>query len=221
VDKIKYLKSTDIDYLSSFLAVQIASKLADGKVLWLLPGGSAIELAVAVGKRLGPQPNLTITLTDERYGPVDHPDSNWYRLMAAGFIVPQAKLLPVLSDVNLAQTVKNYNQLLSGGLAMNDYSLALTGMGPDGHIFGIKPHSPAVSSNQAVVGFAWDDYIRLTPTAKMLGKLDEIMVYAMGHSKHAQFDKLELYLPVDEQPAQLLKQLNKVTIFNDYKGVSL
>ena len=36
-------------------------------------------------------------LTDERYGPVGHPDSNWSQLLQKGFDLPQAKLVPVLT----------------------------------------------------------------------------------------------------------------------------
>jgi 6-phosphogluconolactonase/glucosamine-6-phosphate isomerase/deaminase len=101
------------------------------------------------------------------------------------------------------------------------YSIALAGMGPDGHIFGVKPHSPSVESQADVVAYKWDDYNRITPTINLIKRLDEVLVYAMGAEKHKQLDDLASDLSPQEQPAQFLKKLQKVTIFNDYIGESL
>jgi 6-phosphogluconolactonase/glucosamine-6-phosphate isomerase/deaminase len=161
---------------------------------------------------------LTITLTDERYGPIYHKDSNWHQLKENGFNLPEAKMLPVINGESLSATANSYNQLLNEQLQAADYSIALAGMGPDGHIFGIKPHSPAVDTEMEVVGYKWSDYERLTPTVNLIKRLDEVIIYAVGPEKHAQFDLLNQSVDPQIQPAQLLKQLDRVTIFNDYIG---
>lgn len=193
---------------------------ANKKVLWFVAGGSCIAVAALAAKQVNPKyaSNLAITLTDERYGPPGHADSNWRQLEEAGFSAPAAHLLPVLHGQSLSETVKSDQEMLVKELKATHYSLALAGMGPDGHIFGIKPNSSSVSADDEVVGYEWDDYVRITPTIKLIKRLDEVIVYAVGREKWPQFDKLVENLDPEEQPAQLLKQLKKVIIFTDYKG---
>ncbi|MBX4191140.1 6-phosphogluconolactonase [Candidatus Saccharibacteria bacterium] len=193
----------------------------NASILWLIGGGSAIEIAIQVASQLNKSRNLeqlTVTLTDERYGPVGHRDSNWKQLQDRGFKLDNAKLLPVLTNKDFEQTANSYGESLNKALSQADYSLALAGMGPDGHIFGIKPNSPAVDSRNDVVAYKWDDYQRITPTASFISRLDEVIIYASGEEKHQQIADLEKELSLQEQPAQLLKKLQKVTIFNNHIG---
>ena len=217
MEVIKYAAPTEA---VSYLASVINDKLQTGKtVLWLVPGGSAIKIAAKVAKQLQPPLNgLTVTLTDERYGSIGHADSSWSQLMAAGFSANGATLQPVLNGNSLSQTVNHYNQTLRDDLKQADFSIALAGMGPDGHIFGIKPGSPAINANEDVVGYEWDDYVRITPTLKMIKSLDEVAIYAVGEEKWPQFELLSKDINPSEQPAQLLKKLKKVIIFSDYQG---
>ena len=217
---MEIITQPNADAVAKYLAELIDAKLAAGqKVLWLVPGGSAIKIAAKTSKRLRqPLNNLTVTLTDERYGRVGHKDSNWPQLQAAGFHLQGATLQPVLLGKNLTLTTKDYSQMLQTDIKNTDYSLALAGMGPDGHIFGIKPGSPAIDTNQTVVGYDWEDYVRITPTPKFIKQLDEVVVYAVGQEKWPQFESLKKNLDPSEQPAQLLKQLKKAIIFSDYKG---
>ena len=217
MEVIKYAEPTEA---VSYLASVINDKLQTGKtVLWLVPGGSAIKIAAKVAKQLRPPLNgLTVTLTDERYGPAGHHDSNWLQMLEAGLLLPGATLQPVLNGKSLNQTVSHYNQTLRDDLKQADFSIALAGMGPDGHIFGIKPGSPAINANEGVVGYEWDDYVRITPTLKMIKSLDEVAIYAVGEEKWPQFELLSKDINPSEQPAQLLKKLKKVIIFSDYQG---
>jgi 6-phosphogluconolactonase/glucosamine-6-phosphate isomerase/deaminase len=209
---------TVVDYLAEAISRRL---FANQKVLWLTAGGSAMDIAVKTARSIKRHPslaNLTISLTDERYGPAGHPDSNWRQLQAKGFELERSKMLPVLTEKSLDDTVKDYAKLLADNLVGADYALALAGMGPDGHIFGIKPGSPATDSDDLVAGYKWDDFTRVTPTAKLISQLDEVVVYAAGAEKQAQIDKLDEEIPVIKQPAQLLKRLERVVFFNDHKG---
>ena len=191
------------------------------RVFWLLPGGSGLDIAVAVAKRLDSQPGLdrlSVSLTDERYGKPGHPDSNWQQLIDKGFKLKGARLSPVLDGSDLATNAQHYADTLNKEISWADYSIALAGMGPDGHIFGIKPNSQSVSSPEDVVGYDWSDYQRLTPTINLIKKLDEVIIYTVGKEKHQQIDNLSKDISPSEQPAQLLKDLNNVTIYNDYRG---
>jgi 6-phosphogluconolactonase/glucosamine-6-phosphate isomerase/deaminase len=224
VPQLKFIKTDSPIKVSDYLVKSITAHLNRGdKVLWLVAGGSAIDIAVQTAKELKDNPNisgLAVSLTDERYGESDHPGSNWQQLIDKGFQLPGARLLPVLNGENFEATAKRYSDFLNTELDTADFSIALAGMGADGHVFGIKPHSPAVDSSYDVVAYDWDDYRRLTPTCKLIKRLDEVIVYAAGAEKHHQFDDLEKNLATQNQPAQLLKSLHNVTIFNDYVGTT-
>jgi 6-phosphogluconolactonase len=205
----------------SFIKNRLLQHLDRGeRVTWLIPGGSAAEIARQVSTGLSGKQllsRLSITLTDERYGPPGHKDSNW-QLPDKGFGLKQANLYPVLRGKDLQQTADGYSSTLNRLLNESDYSMALAGIGPDGHIFGIKPGSPAVDSSSNVVGYHWDDYTRITPTINYLEKVDEVIIYAVGAEKRPQFEALGQEIPPARQPAQFLKRLKKVIILNDYKG---
>jgi 6-phosphogluconolactonase/glucosamine-6-phosphate isomerase/deaminase len=185
-----------------------------------LAGGSAIAVAVDTAKHIKIQPGsqLVVSLIDERYGVVGHDDSNWKQLMDSGFSLPGATLVPVLSGESFDATVANFADSLKNELSDADYSLVLLGIGPDGHTSGILPHSPAVEAKGLTFGYEWEQYMRITTTQHAIALLDEIVVYALGKNKWPVIDNLAKDLPVAEQPAQLLKPLRKVTVFNDREG---
>ena len=218
---IIYRKLTSIEPVVDYLIGVLTEMLTDNlKVLWLVPGGSAIKVAAAVSQSLSIEnlANLTVTLTDERFGPVDLLDSNWPQLKAAGFNLDGANLQPVLTGENLDETTGQYARALAIDLREADFSLALIGMGPDGHICGIKPKSPAVQSDELTSSYKRDDFTRITITESVLKKLDEVVVYAVGQEKWPQLDNLDKELEPVRQPAQILKSLKKVIIYNDCKG---
>lgn len=208
------------DRSAKYITGQLLAHLGKGeRVLWLVPGGSGLGVAAAVTKLLkGPYERLFVSLTDERYGQPDHPDSNWRQLLEAGFNLPGAHLQPVLDGSSLAQTARRYARQLADNLTAADYSLALAGMGADGHVLGIKPDSPAIESEELAIGYEWSDFTRLTATPAAIAKLDEVVLYAVGAEKYPQLADLERSLPISKQPAQALKQAGKLTIFSDYKG---
>ena|SRR3990167_5645329 len=216
--RIDFRKITSVEPVAEYLSGVINQHLRmDEKVLWLVPGGSSVEVAADVSKRLPKESlkNLTVTLTDERYGPIGHKDSNWPQLEAAGIKLQGAKLQPVLRELSLEETAAKYSKMIDQDLKRTDYSIALAGMGPDGHILGIKPKSPAVESSKLAIGYEWDDFIRLTLTEKTLSQLDEVIIYVVGKEKWPQIENLQKDLPTSSQPAQILKKLKKVTIFSD------
>lgn len=213
-----YKTSTDKEIVD-YLADTISNKLTKNqRVLWLLSGGSAIAVETHALKRLaktGKLSNLGIGLVDERYGAPDHADSNWYQLNLSGQNLPEATLLPVLSGDTLQATADNYQAAIEHQLARADYVIGVAGIGADGHTFGIKPGSPALSNSNLVAGYSWDDYVRITLTANAIKKMDEVVVYAMGREKKEQLLNLKEDLPAAIQPAQLLKLCPKLSIFND------
>jgi 6-phosphogluconolactonase/glucosamine-6-phosphate isomerase/deaminase len=218
---ISFIKIKSTDPVAGYLADTLKAHLAKGeRVLWLVPGGSAIQIAAAVSTQLRGHSlkNLAVTLTDERYGPVGHPDSNWHQLEQAGFSLPGAELMPVLSGADMEATTANFAATLERELARADYRLGFFGIGPDGHTAGMLPDSPAVTAQGFASGYS-ANYERITMTVPAIRRLDEAVVYAVGENKWPVLDQLEGQVELTKQPAQALKPVSKLTIFNDYKGV--
>jgi 6-phosphogluconolactonase/glucosamine-6-phosphate isomerase/deaminase len=161
--------------------------------------------------------SIAVTLTDERYGPVGHADSNWQQLLYSGFVLPGAKLIPVLNGASRTETARTYNKILEQELATVDYRIALLGLGADGHTAGILPHSPAVLSPDLVCAYDAGNFQRLTMTPRALAWLDEAVVYAVGENKWPALAKLAEDVNIKDQPAQAWKQITKLTIFSDYQ----
>jgi len=187
-------------------------------VLWLLSGGSAISVAVeAASHVISDTSKLTVGLIDERYGPPAHSDSNWYQLESAGFKVTGAKMKPMITGLDVEQTADSYNHFIKSA-ANYDYRIGLLGIGTDGHIAGILPGSPALVSSKFVDFYQGPDYQRVTLTAKGLDRLDKVVVYAAGDGKKTALENLVRNLEPSQQPAQLLKRLDDVDVYNDVIG---
>ncbi len=209
---IPYVTQTLSDHLS-----------AGDRVVWLIPGGSGIRTATEIMNSLSESDvdlsRLRITMTDERYGALAHADENWQQLLDGGINFGDADTYRVVqADASLDATVDAYADILRTWLTTADYALAMFGIGPDGHVAGIKPHSPSVSSTAWAAGYEWEDFTRMTATAVAIDTLDEAVVYAVGAEKHPTLDALvHEDISLDEQPAQVLKRIPKCTLFTDYQ----
>ena len=191
---------------------------SDKKVLWLLTGGSSITASVEAMNLLPDEltRNLTITLGDERYGPVGHKDSNMQQVLDAGFAAKQATIVPVLIDQGLDETATQFARVLQQAFDDGWTVIAQFGIGTDGHISGILPHSPAVSANGLVATYQGPDHIRITTTFEAIRQFDVVYAMAYGESKRQALENLlNRNLSLDEQPAQIFKSMKKVYIYND------
>ncbi len=216
-----FRKTTSTEAITDYVSDILRTKLGAGeRVLWLVAGGSAISVAVAVAHNLQglDLSNLTVTLTDERYGPVGHPDSNWAQLEQAGFSLPGAQLVPVLHGHSIEDSTTEFARHLQEYCQGATYCLGLFGIGPDGHTAGTLPHSPAVESTEWAASYQGPDHMRVTMTASAIAALSEAVVYAMGEAKAEPLKRLNTGVPIAEQPAQALKKVPILTIFNDQIG---
>jgi len=218
---IKFINTREPELAADFVAGQILAKLASGqRVLWLVPGGSAIAVSVAAARKIALQPhhNLIITLTDERYGKLGHPDSSWYQSQKAGFKLPEAELIPVLADADFLETAEVFASNLERELTKADYAIGLFGIGADGHTAGILPHSPAVLAEGLVSAYEAGNFRRITVTPVAISRLDEVVVFAQGEAKWPVLKQLNQEIDITSQPAQTLKNSERLTIFTDYKN---
>jgi len=203
------------------IASKLKSSIYIGSTLWIISGGSNIKLEVAIMERIDSElsSNLTIALADERYGEYNHPDSNWTQLLKAGFDPKNARLVETLSQnySSLSDSVKSYQDKLLPIIEDTNTIIGQFGMGRDGHIAGILPNSPASQELPDIItGYQSQPYTRITFTFNGLRKISSAFLVAVGQEKHDQLDKLiNQDLPLNIQPAQIIKELPESYIYND------
>jgi len=216
------IKTTkDEEEIAVFVAEAINSKLIEGKnVLWFVTGGSSIKVQSKIAPKIRTdyKGKLVITLTDERFGEVNHVDSNWFRLNELGFEIPNAKIIPFLNGKDFRETAIELREIIKKELEEADYKIGMFGIGADGHTAGILPFSDAVNSSELVCAYETPSFDRITITPKVITKLDEAIVFAMGETKWPILEKLKKEFPIDEDPSQILKRIPLLTIFSDYKN---
>lgn len=221
---MKFIKTADLKEGTQALADKIVSFLNAGKkVLWLVPGGSNVPItaealdiirgavAIDVLKR------LTIAQADERYGPVGHPDSNWKQLQDTRVNLAGVTTVPILDGSSLAETVKRYGEEIKKVLASVDVIVGQFGMGADGHIAGILPHTPAVSEETLpTAGYESRPFTRVSLSFPTLRKINVAYMFVSESTKKAAIDRLhEDGVSLADQPAQILKAMPEVYIYID------
>lgn len=214
-----YKHINDIEPVATYLADVISTHLDAGEhVLWLVSGGSGVQVGIRAAELLigYDLSRLCVTLTDERFGSVGHPDENWQQLLDGGFALPGATLYRTLSGDDRATTTQKFGTWLDEQLATADYRIGLFGVGTDGHTAGIKPGSPAITATEVAIDFTGEDFERITMTFPAIERLDEVVLQAFGGEKSPVLGQLlHEDLPLDKQPAQVLKRVETCTLFTD------
>lgn len=202
---------------AKLLAGRIARQLYDHKrVLWLLSGGSGIDVCVEAANLLNSAPLhlLTVVLTDERYGEPEHANENWQQLLDKGFVLEGAQTYRILSGKDRATTTKEFNEWLKKELQATDFTIGLFGIGTDAHTAGIKPHSVAVTSHEYVADFDGEDFERITITPKVFPHIHEVVIQANGEDKKPIIETLlhEATGSVTASPMTLLSTVPVATL---------
>jgi 6-phosphogluconolactonase/glucosamine-6-phosphate isomerase/deaminase len=206
------------------LTQRLVHELSNGKkVLWLTSGGSNIPATVQIMSHITADlsEGLTILPIDERYGKVGHENSNWAALMNAGFKGQHAKLEPVLfGDLSFQATIVRFQHIAKKAFASNDCIIGQLGIGDDGHIAGILPESEAAHEKiEFVSGYHTKQYDRLTLTFSAIKQITAAYVFAFGEAKANALRTLETKIvPLEKQPAQILKQMRETYVYNDQRG---
>ena len=215
--------STPVQSAADHIATAILDKLAANKrVFWFLSGGSGIKVVLEVARQLAGHDlhNLSVTLTDERYGAVGHPDENWQQLLDQGFSLPGAVLYRPLIDEDQITTANRFGAWIAQHMADAHFSIGLFGIGSDGHTAGIKPHSSAVTANAWTDYFQGDDFERITITLLPISQLNEAVIQVSGNDKLPMLQSLlNQSLSLIEQPAQALKNTPRATLYTDNQEV--
>ena len=212
--------TTKIDDAANFIVNSILNQLKLNKhVLFFVTGGSSVSVGSKVAELLAREKldNLTIMLTDERYGPLNHKDSNWYRLTQKGFSLPGAVSIPILIGEDIDITTEKFNRVLEKEFEKAEYKIGSFGIGPDGHTAGILPSSVAVESKDLACHYNTPTFSRITITPITIQKFDEVVAWVQGKAKWGVMEDLEKKdIEIIKQPAQILKKIPLLTIFTDY-----
>lgn len=221
---MKFLRE-DTGAATHALAKTICNGLFTNKrVLWLVSGGSNVVVEKKVmdmvrdhaGERLA---GLAIMPMDERYGSRGHKDSNVEQLREAGFDPGDVATFVdvLLHNLPLEQTVSFYSEVAAAALSNADMVVGQFGMGADGHVAGIKPESPAVESDEStVIGYVWQDYIRMTLTPTALKQITDGFLLAYGPDKKQALTELKRHTAsFAKLPAVLLYELPNMHVYND------
>lgn len=194
--------------------------LAGNKVLWLVSGGSNIQISTQVMDSLGAvaNQNLTVMLMDERYGEVGHAASNWRQLEQAGFTFDKVRAVPILeTGVTREETTAAFARRAEQEFKMADVIIGQFGMGKDGHVAGILPYSPATADGQIwAVDYEGGAYQRITLSFFALAQIHIAYAFIYGADKKPALARLKNEnLGLAEQPAQILKAIERVCVYND------
>lgn len=222
---MEYVFKPDIDVVVvDALYKTLSHRLLNGEdVLWIISGGSAISTAVAVAEKLKGRrlTTLSVTLADERYGPIGHADENWQALLDAGFTLRGATLYRPLIDKDRTETTAKFNLWLKDHFSSADYTIGLFGVGADGHTAGIKPGSPVVTATEWATDYTGPDFERITITPSAIAQLAEAIIQVKGTEKADTVRQLRDETVSDDiQPAQVLKRAKKSTLYTNIREVS-
>ena len=205
--------------VAGLVASHILARLEQGqRVLWLLSGGSGGKVCLEASQMLvGHDLScLYVTMSDERYGPLGHPDENFAQLTESGLSLPGATLYRPLDGSSREQATERFAEWLATTSANVDHRFAVLGIGEDGHAAGIKPSSPAVTSTALAASFDGEDFQRITVTPKFMRTLDAAIVQAYGAPKHAVIEQLLTGEDdVESFPASVIRDIPNVIVCSD------
>ncbi len=220
---MKFIHADSAKECAKVLAERIILELNEQKkVLWLIAGGSNLPIATATMDLIRVEQNdenlerLAVTLTDERYGKEGHKDSNFKQLLDEGFNTTGVQIVPILvKDLSVNQTVDLWGKKVTELISWADVVIAQFGMGTDGHIAGVVPHSVGVTSTAPAVAFTDPKFTRISLPLPMLKIVNVAHAFVFGASKHEAIHNLKKELTLAEEPAQILKQIEEAHLYSD------
>lgn len=189
-----------------------AAVAARGRCTIALAGGSTPKpLYESLGQMDLPWDNLHIFWGDERYVPLDHPDSNAKMAKVAWLdqvpIPPeQIHLVPTELDSPVAAAAA-YDHTVQTQLGGEPLDIVLLGIGDDGHTASLFPHTPALAvGDRAVTVGDKDGNPRITLTAPALNHSRCVVFLVSGANKQSAL--AQIFAPQGDDhayPARLIR----------------
>ena len=186
-----FQRFSDADSCLQQLAADICTQLqqtlaAQADACLLLPGGSSPQrLLPLLAQADVAWSRVLVSPTDERWVPVDDPQSN-LRLLRSG--LPQARLLDPRQSAESTAAAKAWAEQLQGHLPL---AVVLLGMGDDGHFASLFPQMPGLAEAldiahvpSALVGYApAEPRLRLTLNLSLLLRSSWLGLLVFGQRK--------------------------------------
>lgn len=206
------------------------------RTLVLLSGGSSLKVLDYVSDNYLSS-HVTISVLDERFT-ADESVSNFSLFMKTSFYedARNAGCKFIDTRVKSNDTSDDLERRLDKALAKWDEGnpegliLATIGIGSDGHVAGIVPHTGSKSDFEELfnskkrwvaaydTGVKGESSSRVTTTLPFLRQIDSAVVYVVGEDKQNALERVvaeegSLY----ETPARVLRRIENVQIFTDIK----
>ena len=206
--------------LADFIVTKANDAIArDGKFSIALSGGSSPKklyelLASDLYRDKIEWENVFFFFGDERYVPIDHPDSNYLMAKRALFeplMISNNHVHPVNTALPPAGSARAYEQSILHHFKdpACRFDLILLGLGDNSHTASLFPHTPVLHESKAIVKEVFVDEVkmyRITFTAPLINAAHCIAFLVYGASKaEAVHHILEDDINIEAYPAQLIK----------------
>jgi 6-phosphogluconolactonase len=160
---------------------------------------------------------IEIFMSDERYVPLDHPDSN-FRMAREELLehvpVPENQIHPVPTDLAPEEAAHAYEATIrqvldSPAPEIPSLDLILLGIGADGHTASLFPETDALDVHDRLVIENWvpqQEAMRITFTIPLLHQARNVVLLAGGEDKaNAVARAIEAPRNLAETPSQCLR----------------
>lgn len=212
------------EILLSALADFVASRAREsiqhaGRFNFVLSGGSSPR---SLYKLLASQPyrdaiewpKVYFFFGDERYVPLDHPDSNFLMAKDALFAplgIDKEQIVEVNTSLSPAEAAIDYERRIRQHFSNSEcrFDLILLGLGDNSHTASLFPHTTVLYEKNALIKEVFVEEVnmyRITFTASLINSAHNIAFLVYGKSKaEAVRHILKDPLNIEEYPAQLIR----------------
>lgn len=192
----------------------------DRRTVLFLSGGSSpkpLYQELALEKQIHP---AAVALIDERYGEPMHDNSNEKMIKRTGIInyfsSEQVPFYPILQEgLSREETTEKYDATMRELFFNIPRSVAIMGVGADGHTAGIAPNredftNPLFHNISLLVGTFNDEKgsfkERITLTFQALTMIDYFILFVFGEEKRHALEQIMLPGSLEEIPARFFMQ---------------
>jgi len=214
-------------------ASQFLYKNVDRQTALFLSGGSSPKPLYEYLAHDARVQAATVALIDERYGAVMHESSNERMIKETNFFSYCNKTaIPVKTvlhnDISLEETADRYDLVVREILFHLPKSVAILGLGEDGHIAGLAPsrkdfENPLFEKNaESLLVGSFDDHgkfgQRITMTFTALSMVDHFLVWVMGENKRQALEEIYNHKKESDIPGRFFMRddiTSKVTLITD------
>lgn len=215
----------------SLVVKKLIESLHEGKMLWLVCGGSnvpyIVEILNQVRKAISEEVlmNLTLGLTDEKFTDTDTEGTNWKQLKEGGLDVSGINTAEIFKGQPLTEVIDEYTKLIEDAIQAKIHIIMQIGIAQDGHCVGVLPRSSGVTEKKLVATYRDGPHTRVTLSLAGLTQMSCVHSFVFGESKHTVIQRLfNEEILAEEMPSQILKNMPEVYIYTDQlrsqKGVT-